>query len=390
MVADAQKQWASLNRVRKPSAGSTPKKKKQKIQAVRNEIPTSPLFKIHQTRRTPKAASVSLRAQHKVSAQAQAQAQETEILSPPSPVAAVRTSQPAPRADIDFNSIPDYSPPASTLNEDSKFRVEWKGTQLDLSNDPHKHLLHPAELYLASVLRLPCASYLTLKRRIFKEKVERTRLGLRFHKIDFQKVCRIDVNKASKLWSAYDHMGWFGDEFITPHLSRPPKVVLSSPRSQKGYEAFARLQETGILSPPSPVEARTATRQQPQAAYREDAEDFDSIPDYSPPLSTLNENSKFKVEWRGTPFDLSNDPHRDLLHPAEIHLASVLRLSCASYLASKRRIFNEKVERTRLGLKFLKTDSQKACKIDVNKASKLWSAFSAIGWFDDKFIDPHL
>ena len=41
-------------------------------------------------------------------------------------------------------------------------------------------------------------------------------------------------------------------------------------------------------------------------------------------------------------------------------------------------------------MEFRKTDSQKACKIDVNKASKLWSAYEKIGWFDLRFITPHL
>jgi len=87
---------------------------------------------------------------------------------------------------------------------------------------------------------------------------------------------------------------------------------------------------------------------------------------------------------------IDSEPHFDLLHPAEAKLASILRLTPAIYLSSKRRIFIEKVKRTQIGKEFRKTDSQKACKIDVNKASKLWTAFDKVGWFDRKFIEPHL
>lgn len=124
-------------------------------------------------------------------------------------------------------------------------------------------------------------------------------------------------------------------------------------------------------------------------ATREDA-DFEAIPDMSPPIETLPGSKCLKADWKGTVLDLADDPHANLLHPAELHLASVLRLSCASYLTSKRRIFQMKVERERMGLKFMKTDSQKACKIDVNKASKLWTAYEKVGWFEKRYIQQYL
>ena len=208
-MANVPTQWASLNKVQKLS--TTGPSKIRALAPARKQIPTSSPFKIQRTPRTPKVTPKSQRGY-----EAFARAQESGILSP-GPVA-VRTRQPATREDVDFNAIPDYCPPLSTLNENSKFKVEWKGTRLDLSNDPHKHLLHPAEIHLASVLRLSCASYLTSKRRIFKDKVDRTRAGLKFQKTDSQKACKIDVNKASKLWQAYHSIGWFDEKFITPHL----------------------------------------------------------------------------------------------------------------------------------------------------------------------------
>jgi hypothetical protein len=113
---------------------------------------------------------------------------------------------------------------------------------------------------------------------------------------------------------------------------------------------------------------------------RED-KDFASLPDYCPPLSTLpSRPNSLKVEWKGAPIDLRSDPFRHLLHEDELALAANLRLDCATYLTSKRRIFMARVQCLRIGKEFRKTDSQQACKIDVNKASKLWAAFEKVGW----------
>jgi hypothetical protein len=121
-------------------------------------------------------------------------------------------------------------------------------------------------------------------------------------------------------------------------------------------------------------------RQHAGTTTRED-KDFNSLPDYSPPLSTLpNRPNSLKVEWKGAPIDLRNDPFRHLLHEDEVTLAANLRLDCATYLTSKRRIFIARIECFKIGKEFRKTDSQQACKIDVNKASKLWQAFDKVGW----------
>jgi len=110
---------------------------------------------------------------------------------------------------------------------------------------------------------------------------------------------------------------------------------------------------------------------------------FDQLPDFAPPLSTLKNMARpLRAEWKGAPLDLSHDPHRHLLHPAEVTLASTLRLTCGVYLDSKRRIFAEKHARNKRGLPFLRTNAQQCTHIDVNKASRLWVAFDRVGWFD--------
>ena len=127
---------------------------------------------------------------------------------------------------------------------------------------------------------------------------------------------------------------------------------------------------------------RVAHTRAPSIKRPEDV-DFESLADYSPPTLTLpNNNKALKIEWSShNPLDLSNDPHRHLLHEAELSLASTLRLNCATYLCSKRRIFLKVRDAYQIGKEFRKTDAQQACQIDVNKASKLWIAYDRVGWF---------
>lgn len=118
----------------------------------------------------------------------------------------------------------------------------------------------------------------------------------------------------------------------------------------------------------------------------------ENIPDYSPSVDTLpkTNNRSLKVEWKGQPMDLRSDPNVDKLHPAEVLLASTLRLPCNVYLDSKRRLFYEKVQRMRGDMQFRRTDAQKACRIDVNKASRLFAAFEKVGWLDDSLFVKYL
>lgn len=119
----------------------------------------------------------------------------------------------------------------------------------------------------------------------------------------------------------------------------------------------------------------------------------ESIPDYSPDaFETLPKGNArcLKIEWKGQPMDLRSDPNLDKLHPAEATLASTLRLPCNVYLDSKRRLFFEKVNRLRNGMPFRRTDAQKACRIDVNKASRLFAAYEKVGWLDDSHFAKYL
>jgi hypothetical protein len=119
--------------------------------------------------------------------------------------------------------------------------------------------------------------------------------------------------------------------------------------------------------------------------------DFSHLPDYCPPLSSLPDKANsLKVDWKANSIDLSGDPNVRFLHPDEVVLAANLRLDCATYLTSKRRLFIRRLMCAQKGKEFRKTDAQQACRIDVNKASKLWTAFEKVGWLDLGWMEKYM
>lgn len=169
-------------------------------------------------------------------------------------------------------------------------------------------------------------------------------------------------------------------------LPRLPRTTQRPPRAPKRTPKAQVLDSFDMAGPSSesPKPARpTGTR---------DDTDYNALPDYSPPLDTLDKgnSSALKTEWKGSALKLHDDPDRHLLHEAEVPLAGTLRLSCATYLCSKRRIFQARIEALKIGKEFRKTDAQQACKIDVNKASKLWSVYDKVGWFDPKHFARYM
>lgn len=164
---------------------------------------------------------------------------------------------------------------------------------------------------------------------------------------------------------------------LPPRAPRVPKAK-RTPQTQI-FDSFDYSPATA-----SPKPARVATNR--------DDTDYNALPDYCPPLDTLPKGNPkaLKAEWKGTVLDLSNDPDRHMLHEAEVNLAATLRLNCATYLCSKRRVFQARIEALRIGKEFRKTDAQQACKIDVNKASKLWQSYEKVGWFNPDYFRQYL
>ncbi|KAH6688973.1 SWIRM domain-containing protein [Plectosphaerella plurivora] len=164
------------------------------------------------------------------------------------------------------------------------------------------------------------------------------------------------------------------DRVVKPSPARIPGPTVRNPvRPQSSPK--------GRLNSVTPEPGRRVV-----APNREDR-DFNALEDLCPPLDSLpNKPNSLKVDWKGSPVNLSQDPHAHLLHPDELSLAANLRLDCATYLTSKRRIFIRRRACAVQGKEFRKTDAQQACKIDVNKASKLWTAFEKVGWLDMHWI----
>ena len=181
-----------------------------------------------------------------------------------------------------------------------------------------------------------------------------------------------------------------------PVPAKPPKKAI---KAIKAAPAVPRVRRTPKPAPAvkvrsSPTKGRSATPdlRMPGTKRPEDT-DFRALPNYAPPTSTLPAGNpkSLKADWPSpNVLNLANDPDRGLLHEAELNLAATLRLSCATYLCSKLRIFAARVYALRIGKEFRKTDAQQACKIDVNKASKLWTAYDRVGWFDPSYFKQYI
>ncbi|KAI9743828.1 MAG: hypothetical protein M1818_002562 [Claussenomyces sp. TS43310] len=216
-------------------------------------------------------------------------------------------------------------------------------------------------------------------------------------------------NADQRKWAARERSYLAEDERIRKAYQRKALAKIApAPSGMKGAAANKSTRTPKTPKPPRHARAqtekprrhrdssempggKTAIRQPPTNGTTREDKDFEALPDYSPPLSTLPQKSNsLKVDWKGAPIDLTRDPHRHLLHPDEVALAANLRLDCATYLTSKRRIFVSRIDCLARGKEFRKTDSQQACKIDVNKASKLWQAFDKVGWLDRKYFDQYV
>ncbi|KAG0005941.1 hypothetical protein BGZ79_000049 [Entomortierella chlamydospora] len=100
--------------------------------------------------------------------------------------------------------------PISLLDVKQPPMVVWKGQPLSVAGKPGYELLHPHEARIASTLRLSPAQYLNCKQTLIL--ASRAYLanpdGKQFRKSDAQKLCRIDVNKTSRLWEVFAKIGW--------------------------------------------------------------------------------------------------------------------------------------------------------------------------------------
>ncbi|KAF9111022.1 hypothetical protein BGX27_005506 [Mortierella sp. AM989] len=100
--------------------------------------------------------------------------------------------------------------PVSMLDVRQPPMVVWKGQPLTVVGKPGYELLHPHEARIASTLRLSPAQYLSCKQTLIlaSRSYYANPDGKQFRKSDAQKLCRIDVNKTSRLWEVFAKIGW--------------------------------------------------------------------------------------------------------------------------------------------------------------------------------------
>lgn len=104
----------------------------------------------------------------------------------------------------------DWIPKQDALH-DKHVKIVWKGAPLKISHLPMYNKLHPVEVNIASTLRLTPIQYIRCKRTLIRAAFEYERHGTPFRKSDAQKLCRVDVNKTSSLWSIFGELGWLGN-----------------------------------------------------------------------------------------------------------------------------------------------------------------------------------
>jgi hypothetical protein len=86
--------------------------------------------------------------------------------------------------------------------------IAWKGQPLNIAHLPHYKELHETEAKIVSILRLTPVQYLTGKHTLISAARRYVKRSLPFKKSDAQKLLRIDVNKASKLWEFFRRIQW--------------------------------------------------------------------------------------------------------------------------------------------------------------------------------------
>ncbi|CAO3675965.1 unnamed protein product [Rhizopus stolonifer] len=105
------------------------------------------------------------------------------------------------------------------------------------------------------------------------------------------------------------------------------------------------------------------------------------LPQWMPNMNAFEQRSHVRAIWKGTPLDISSLPYYEWLHPGEVDIASILRLSPEQYLKCRRSLILAAQQFDKSQMKFRKSDAQKCVRIDVNKTSSLWCVFNALGWF---------
>lgn len=192
-----------------------------------------------------------------------------------------------------------------------------------------------------------------------------------------------------------------GPERDTSYCSEDPSVRRYCTRSSQPSCEVSRISSSSPIKPDDKPEAET-----PRSNHRSKAgflrnctvqliheSPMGSIPNFEPSFSGIPKRQfERAIKKTGCVPNLWNSKDfRDieLVHGIDSREALIMKafnLTPLQYADTKRRLFAEKARKTKLSIAFKKTDAQKACRIDVNKASKLHEVFESLGLLDDKLF----
>ncbi|KAI9479354.1 hypothetical protein BX667DRAFT_506235 [Coemansia mojavensis] len=155
--------------------------------------------------------------------------------SPDIPLAAGSPGLEPATAPAESDNIPSFQRAGIIFAEDmdislieptrSRSTVKWnKADPINVTDMPLSEKLARAEIHCCSVLRLMPEQYLSIKKLLLKEGLSRE--PGTFKKRDAQRLCRIDVNKTSKIYEWFVSMGWLPGSnglYTNPSLSTPSK-----------------------------------------------------------------------------------------------------------------------------------------------------------------------
>ncbi|KAJ1870328.1 hypothetical protein H4R99_007205 [Coemansia sp. RSA 1722] len=140
---------------------------------------------------------------------------ESPVDTPGSAQSSAAASPPLSLQDLGEDNIPSYERTGQTYTSDvtlikppnAKSTVKWtKAEPIDIHDRPLADKLAPAERHCCSVLRILPEQYIAIKQTLLRE--GRARQPGSFKKRDAQRLCRIDVNKTSKIYEWFVNIGW--------------------------------------------------------------------------------------------------------------------------------------------------------------------------------------
>ncbi|KAJ1942394.1 hypothetical protein GGF37_003135 [Kickxella alabastrina] len=132
-----------------------------------------------------------------------------------SSIAPTPTPPPQPPHELGEDNMPSYQRLGQELTDDvsliippsAKSTVKWaKAEPIDIADRPLADKLASAERHCCSVLRILPEQYVAIKQTLLREGC--SRLPGTFKKRDAQRLCRIDVNKTSKIYEWFVTIGW--------------------------------------------------------------------------------------------------------------------------------------------------------------------------------------